>query len=155
MGAPFNSFLSAAVEKYLTGQSPISEVNFVEETINALTGELKKILLFAAIAILILIVTVIPVINLISPVLWILFSAWMMSIEYLDYPMGNRGLSFPAIRRTIQTRRFLSLGFGGAVMLATLIPLFNFLVMPVAVAGATALRIEQFGNLAEGQGHKT
>ena len=37
----------------------------------------------------------------------------------------------------------LSLGFGGAVMLATLIPLFNFLVMPVAVAGATALRVEQ------------
>jgi CysZ protein len=37
----------------------------------------------------------------------------------------------------------LSLGFGGAVMLATLIPLFNFLVMPVSVAAATALRVEQ------------
>ncbi len=144
VGAPFNSFLSAAVEKHLTGKSPISQVGFVEESVNALTGEVKKMLLFAAIAILILIVTVIPVINLITPVLWIIFSAWMMSIEYLDYPMGNHGLSFPQIRREIQKKRFLSLGFGGAVMLATLIPLFNFLVMPVAVAGATAMRVEQF-----------
>lgn len=144
VGSPFNSFLSAAVEKHLTGSSPISEVSFMEETVKALSGEIKKLLLFAVIAIALLIVSLIPVINLASPVLWIIFSAWMLSIEYLDYPLGNQGKSFPEIRRTIQQKRFLTLGFGGMVMLATLIPVFNFLVMPVAVAGATALRIEQF-----------
>lgn len=144
IGSPFNSFLSAAVEKDMTGHSPISEVGFVEETVKAITGEIKKMVLFAVIAVGLLILTLIPVINLVAPVLWIIFSAWMLSIEYLDYPLGNQGKSFPEIRRTIQQKRFLSLGFGGMVMLATLIPLLNFLVMPVAVAGATALRVEQF-----------
>ncbi|MDZ7662715.1 sulfate transporter CysZ [Thiohalophilus sp.] len=144
IGSPFNSFLSAAVEKNLTGHSPISEVGVFEETVKALTGEVKKMLLFAGIAIVLLIITLIPVINLVAPVLWVIFSAWMLSIEYLDYPLGNQGLSFPDIRRVIRQKRFLSLGFGGAVMLATLIPVLNFLVMPVAVAGATALRVEQF-----------
>ncbi|MGD8547455.1 MAG: sulfate transporter CysZ, partial [Thiohalophilus sp.] len=143
VGSPFNSFLSAAVEKHLTGRSPISEVSFMEETVKALSGEIKKLLLFAVIAIGLLIVSLIPVINLAAPVLWIIFSAWMLSIEYLDYPLGNQGKSFPEIRRTIQQKRFLTLGFGGMVMLATLIPVLNFLVMPVAVAGATALRVEQ------------
>lgn len=143
VGSPFNSFLSAAVEKHLTGRSPISEVSFMEETVKALSGEVKKLLLFAAIAIGLLIVSLIPVINLAAPVLWIVFSAWMLSIEYLDYPLGNQGKSFPEVRRTIQQKRFLTLGFGAMVMLATLIPILNFLVMPVAVAGATALRVEQ------------
>jgi CysZ protein len=143
VGSPFNSFLSAAVEKHLTGKSPISQVSFAEETVKALTGELKKLLLFAVIAILLLIVSFIPLVNLASPVLWAIFSAWMMSIEYIDYPMGNHGLSFAEIRREIKKKRVLSLGFGGAVMIATMVPLFNFLVMPVAVAGATALRVEQ------------
>lgn len=144
ISSPFNSFLSAAVEKDLTGRSPISEVSFVEETVKAISGEVKKMLLFAAIAVGLLILTLIPVINLVTPVLWIIFSAWMLSIEYLDYPLGNQGKSFPEIRRAIQQKRFLSLGFGGMVMLATMIPVLNFLVMPVAVAGATALRVEQF-----------
>ncbi|TDY02614.1 sulfate transporter CysZ [Thiohalophilus thiocyanatoxydans] len=144
VGSPFNSFLSAAVEKNLTGRSPISEAGVFEETVKALTGEVKKMLLFAGIAIVLVVITLIPVINLVAPVLWVIFSAWMLSIEYLDYPLGNQGLSFPDIRRVIRQKRFLSLGFGGAVMLATLIPVLNFLVMPVAVAGATALRIEQF-----------
>ncbi len=144
VGAPFNSFLSAAVEKNLTGRSPISEVGFMEELTKAICGEIRKMGLFALIALALLIITLIPVINLIAPVLWILFSAWMLSIEYLDYPLGNQGKSFPEIRRAIQQKRLLSLGFGGAVMVATLIPVFNFMVMPVAVAGATAMRIEQF-----------
>ncbi|MDR9435447.1 MAG: sulfate transporter CysZ [Thiohalophilus sp.] len=144
VGAPFNSFLSAAVEKKLTGRSPISEVGFMEELTKAISGEIKKMGLFALIALALLIITLIPGINLIAPVLWIIFSAWMLSIEYLDYPLGNQGRSFPEIRRAIQQKRLLSLGFGSAVMLATLIPVFNFMVMPVAVAGATALRVEQF-----------
>ncbi|MDZ7804644.1 sulfate transporter CysZ [Thiohalophilus sp.] len=144
VGAPFNSFLSAAVEKNLTGRSPISEVGFMEELIKAISGEIRKMALFALIALALLIITLIPGLNLIAPVLWIIFSAWMLSIEYLDYPLGNQGKSFPEIRQAIGQKRLLSLGFGGAVMVATLIPVFNFMVMPVAVAGATALRIEQF-----------
>lgn len=144
VGAPFNSYLAGAVEKYLTGQAlPETGKSLWQDVVDALLGELKKILYYLLWAIPLVIINFIPGINLLAPVLWAVFGAWMLSLEYTDYPLGNYGLTFPAIRRKISEHRMLSLGFGGAVMLATLIPLFNFLVMPVAVAGATALRVEQ------------
>ena len=144
VGAPFNSYLAGAVERYLTGQAlPETGKSLWQDVVDALLGELKKILYYLLWAIPLVIINFIPGINLLAPVLWAVFGAWMLSLEYTDYPLGNYGLTFPAIRRKISEHRMLSLGFGGAVMLATLIPLFNFLVMPVAVAGATALRVEQ------------
>ena len=144
VGAPFNSYLAAAVEKHLTGQPvPDSGKSLGQDIVDGILGELKKILYYLMWAIPLLIIGFIPGINLLSPVLWAVFGAWMLSLEYTDYPLGNYGLTFPAIRQKIREQRMLSLGYGGAVMLATLIPLFNFLVMPVAVAGATAMRVEQ------------
>ena len=144
VGAPFNSYLAAAVEKHLTGQAlPETGKSLWQDVVEAILGELKKILYYVLWAIPLLIIGFIPGINLLAPILWAVFGAWMLSLEYTDYPLGNYGLTFPAIRRKISEHRMLSLGFGTAVMLATLIPLFNFLVMPVAVAGATALRVEQ------------
>lgn len=144
VGAPFNSYLAGAVEKYLTGQAlPETGKSLWQDVVDAILGELKKILYYLLWAIPLVIINFIPGINLLAPVLWAVFGAWMLSLEYTDYPLGNYGLTFPAIRRKISEQRMLSLGFGAAVMLATLIPLFNFLVMPVAVAGATALRVEQ------------
>ena len=144
VGAPFNSYLAAAVEKHLTGQPiPDSGKSIGQDIVEGVLGELKKILYYLLWAIPLFIISFIPGINLLSPLLWAVFGAWMLSLEYTDYPLGNHGLTFPTIRQKIREQRMLSLGYGGAVMLATLIPLFNFLVMPVAVAGATALRVEQ------------
>jgi len=146
IGAPFNSFLAGAVEKSLTGHSPMDNTgrSLMQEVSYAMAGEFRKILYFAAWGIPLLIMSFIPAINLIAPFLWAFFSAWMMAIEYGDYPLGNHGMGFVDIRNKLGEKKMLSLGFGGTVMLGTMIPLLNFLVMPIAVAGATAMRIEQF-----------
>jgi CysZ protein len=49
----------------------------------------------------------------------------------------------------VAKKRFLNLGFGSAVSVATMTPILNFLVMPAAVAGATALWIEQLKQLRD------
>jgi CysZ protein len=84
-------------------------------------------------------------VNIAAPVVWMLFGAWMLAISYVDYPMGNHGLGFPEQRRRLRERRYLALGFGGAVMCALAVPVVNFLVIPAAVAGATALWVERLG----------
>ena len=93
-----------------------------------------------------LIISVIPVINSISHFLWAIFSAWMLALQYTDYPLGNCGYSFSKIRYTLSNFTILSLGFGGSATLATMIPILNFLVMPVSVAGATIMTIKYFNN---------
>ena len=42
----------------------------------------------------------------------------------------------------------LALGFGAGLMLMTLVPVLNFLAMPVGVTGATALWVERLKNQA-------
>ncbi len=143
IGAPFNTYLAAAVEYKLTGVQPIDpRTSLVKITIESIGGEIKKLIYFLIWAIPLLIISFIPVINVVSPVLWAIFSAWMLALQYTDYPLGNRGYTFSKIRYTLSEHKMLSLGFGGSATLATMIPVLNFLVMPVSVAGATIMAVK-------------
>jgi CysZ protein len=75
--------------------------------------------------------------------LWVLFSAWALALDYHDYPMGNHQLLFKQQRKIMRQHRRLALGFGLATLGATMIPVVNFLVIPAAVAGATALYLDE------------
>ena len=143
IAAPFNAIMAEKVEELLTGKdinSNISLMTIIKDSIMSQIGKLVYILLWS---LLLLLISFIPVINLISPFLWIIFGSWLLSLEYLDYPMGNHDLTFKQQKETLKKRRGLSLGFGGSVMILTSIPIVNFIVMPVAVAGATAMWVDQ------------
>ncbi|MCI0529882.1 MAG: sulfate transporter CysZ [Nitrospira sp.] len=152
VGAPFNGPLAEAVERHLTGQNTKQSDGFgklARDLFPSLVSEFKKILYFLVRAVPLLILFLIPGINIVAPFLWIAFSAWMLALEYADYPMGNHGLLFPQQRLKLQEKRMMVLGFGGAALLLTLIPVVNFLVMPTAVAGATVMWVEEFGKEQE------
>ncbi len=151
VAAPFNGMLAEAVEQHLTGQ-PIDTGGWqalLKDVLPSLWSELRKLLYFILRAIPLGLLFLIPGINLAAPVIWILFSAWMLAIEYADYPMANHRLLFPAQRKLLRQRRMLSWGFGGSTLLMTMVPLLNFLAMPVAVAGATAMWLGEFKSRAD------
>ncbi len=143
IAAPFNALMSEKIELHLTGQAPSSDMASPDgvELDQSQLGKLLYILLWA---LGLFLVSLIPVINLIAPVLWVVFGSWLLSLEYFDYPMGNRDLSFDEEKRRLRERRGIALGFGGGIMVLTSIPVVNFITMPVAVAGATLLWVEQF-----------
>ena len=85
-----------------------------------------------------------PPIGFIATLLWFFFSAWMLAIEYSDYPMGNHAMRFPDQRQTLKANRMFALGFGTATVAATMIPVVNFFAMPVAVAGSTAMWVDHW-----------
>jgi CysZ protein len=148
IGAPFNGLLAESVERHLTGQNTKEPSGFRKTALNwvpSLLSEFKKILYFLARAVPLFILSLIPGLNIVAPFLWIAFSAWMLALEYADYPMGNHGLLFAQQRLKLQEKRMTVLGFGGAVLLLTLIPVVNFLAVPAAVAGATVMWVEEFG----------
>jgi len=69
----------------------------------------------------------------------------MLAIQYVDYPADNNKLSWPDMLAWLREKRWQSLGFGGTVYLALLVPFANILVMPVAVAGATLFWVREGG----------
>ena len=143
IAAPFNSLLAEQTERLLTGRPPSSQETLwrlLKDLVPTLIDELKKILYAIVLAIPFLFLLFVP---LVGPLLWFLYTAWIAAVQYSDYPLGNHGLKFKAMRRRLRERRLVSLGFGAAVAGMGMVPLLNFIVMPAAVAGATALWLRE------------
>jgi CysZ protein len=144
--APFNGFLAEAVERTLTGTAPEASGGFasvMREAARDVRSQIRKLGYFVSRAVPLLLFFLVPGLNLAAPFLWFAFSAWMLAVEYADYAMANHGLSFSQQRDILAHRRWLALGFGGATSVALLVPGLNLAVIPAAVAGATALWVEQ------------
>jgi CysZ protein len=88
---------------------------------------------------LVFVITLIPVINLASPAIWLLFGAWTMAVQFVDYPTENRQQPFRETLDKLKSNRAAALTFGLCATGALMIPLVNFLLIPVAVAGGTVL----------------
>jgi CysZ protein len=158
IAAPFNGLLAEAVERHLDGRSMADAGGWkalLADIVPSLLSELRKLLYFALRALPLGLLFLIPPVNLAAPFLWALFSAWMLAIEYMDYPMANHRLHFADQRKRLRGRRLLSWGFGGASMLMTMLPVVNFLAMPASVAGATAMWVREFkpGGQVNTEGH--
>lgn len=145
-GAPFNGVLSEKIEQKITDQKLSLDDKQSEGYLKLLSGariglsnEIRKLFYIAIRAIPLLLLFVIPGINFFAPFIWFMFGAWMLAIEYLDYPMGNRDLTFKQQLSIIKQNRFLCLGLGMGMMVMTIIPVLNFFAMPVGVAAATSL----------------
>lgn len=146
VASPFNGFLAEAVEIHLTGRQPDEATGMAQlpaEIRKAIVSESRKFLYFALRAILLILLFFIPLVNFAAPFLWFLFGAWMLALEYMDFPMGNHGILFPGLRDILKNNRPLAFGFGFGVMVMTLIPVLNFMAIPVAVCGATRMWVER------------
>ncbi|OAI48339.1 hypothetical protein AYO45_05120 [Gammaproteobacteria bacterium SCGC AG-212-F23] len=142
--APFNSLLAEKVEAYLTGKTPTS--TSLWQTIKDIPRLLKRqtqiIFYYLLRAIFLWLLFFIPVVQLFAVAIWFLFNAWIMSLQYLDYPTDNHKIDFATMKTFAQKQRVTSLSFGSCVLIASLIPILNFFVIPAAVAGATKWWVE-------------
>jgi CysZ protein len=146
VASPFNALLAEKAEELITGKEVASLEGLGAALMSMPRGilrELSKLIYYVPMAVFVLILSFIPVLNVVAPVLWFLLGAWMMSIQFVDYPMDNHQLSFADVKEAVRSRRLSSMGFGGVVALCTGIPIVNFFVVPAAVVGATLLWCEE------------
>ena len=146
IASPFNALLAEKAEEIVTGR-PVDALEGLGAALMAIPRgiirELLKLLYYIPMFLFVLILTFVPVLNAVAPFLWFFLGAWMMSIQFLDYPMDNHQLSFADVKEAARYRRLSSMGFGGAVALCTGIPIVNFFVIPAAVVGATIMWSEE------------
>lgn len=146
VAGPFNGLLSAKVEQLVTGAQPDSNMTLAGEMADGVIGTAQMLSFSltraALLGILSLILIFLPPLNIVIPALWFVFGAFTLAFEYLDAPMGNRGMKFRSKLAHLRARRWRHIGFGSVVTLVTAIPLINLVVMPAAVAGATLLYLD-------------
>ena len=143
IASPFNGVLAARIEEKLTGRRPADADDSLLQAIGpAIGGEIGKILYFLSRALPLMILFLIPGLNVLVGMAWVLFGFWFLAVEYADYPMGNHALRPRNQRDRLRRKRFKSLGFGAGVTVMMLVPGLQFAAMPAAVAGATRLWID-------------
>lgn len=145
IAAPFNGLLAEQLEARLTGATPPDTGIFgiMKDVPRIMKREWQKFAWYLPRAIVLLILYFIPGIGqTVAPVLWFLFSAWMLAIQYCDYPFDNHKVPFKEMRTALRTRKITNMQFGALTSLFTMIPLLNLFIMPVAVCGATAMWVD-------------
>ncbi len=141
IASPFNDALAGRTEQVLDPDSNQAEVSVsFKEIANTIKKELGKVLLASVVFLIAIVVNLLPAIGqVISIVVTLLLGGWVMSLEYLDYPMSRHGYTLAEIRRTVRENQALCLGFGGGVIVLLMIPLLNLVCIPACVVAGTDL----------------
>jgi CysZ protein len=145
IAAPFNNLLSERAEHLLRPEGveiSTNQQSVFKRAFSDIQKEFQKLRYFLLRAAPLIILFFIPGLNLIASLLWFVFSAWMLSLEYLDYPLSNHDRNFQQSRVWVKQHRGICWRFGFSASLLSLIPILNFLLMPAAVVAATAIYSE-------------
>ena len=147
VAAPFNGLLAEKVEVYLTGQKINDDgmLAVVKDTPRILAREWRKLVYVLPKAIGLFLLLLIPALGqTVGPVLWFIFTAWILAIQYCDYPFDNHKVPFQSMRQDLKQNQGKAYGFGMLVAFFTAIPVLNLIIVPVAVCGATAMWVNEF-----------
>jgi len=157
IAAPFNGLLAEKTELLLIG-SPINDdgwQDLLKDVPRIFKREFQKWKYFIPRMIGCLLLFFIPVIGqTIAPIIWFIFAGWMMAIQYADYPFDNHKVPFSLMRSILAGKLSKNVTFGIIISICTTIPILNFIIMPIAVCGATAAWVDIYKAQALNQDNK-
>lgn len=154
IAAPFNALLAEKVEQQLTGEklTEMSLAEMLKDIPRMLKREWQKMWYSLPRLVVLFLFGFMPALGqTVVPVLTFIFSAWLLAIQYCDYPFDNHKISFKQMRNALSQRRTMNFTFGALVSLFTMIPFVNLVAMPVAVCGASAMWVGEYRNLLLGR----
>ncbi|QLB20397.1 sulfate transporter CysZ [Vespertiliibacter pulmonis] len=147
IAAPFNALLAEKVEQQLTGEN-LTEMTMAEmmkDVPRMLKREWQKMWYSIPRLIALFLLSFMPVLGQsVVPVLTFMFGAWLLAIQYCDYPFDNHKISFMQMRNALLQQRTMNFTFGALVSLFTMVPFLNLVAMPVAVCGASAMWVKEY-----------
>jgi CysZ protein len=137
VAAPFLDALAARALKDL-GETLPPGAPLGRALLRSVGGQLLKLALFGSVQALLLLSLLTPL-GLLYPILAGVVAAFFFALEYVDYPLGARGVGNADRLRFVAGRPRPFLGFGAACLLLQLVPLLGYLAMPASVCGAVLL----------------
>ena len=147
IASPFYGILAEKAEGLVRG-SPFAAMSddgiaaIIKDIPRILKRELQKLGFYLPRVLVCLIITLIPVVNVVAPICWFLLAAWMMSVQYCDYPYDNHKIPFADMRHDLSMNRLCTFAFGAVIALAMTVPVLNLLIPPAAVCAGTKYYVE-------------
>lgn len=152
IAAPFNDLLSERTEQLITGvtvDEGFSIRKLVADLWRVMGDEIRKMAIFVALMLFLLLFNMVPAIGPpVYAVCSVMLTVFFLVVEYTGYVFSRKGMGFKEQRQFIRANRMSTLGFGLAVMCTLMIPLVQFLTIPLAVVAATRVCCE-YGQLTD------
>ncbi len=147
IAAPFNGLLAEKTENILINEQ-INDDGFtglIKDLPRIFKRELQKLAYFLPRMFLCGILFFIPAFGqIVAPFIWFVFAGWMMAVQYADFPFDNHKIPFKTMKSALSKRLGKNLSFGMVISFFTTVPIVNFIIMPVAVCGATAFWVDVY-----------
>ncbi len=150
IGSPFYGVIAQrviAAEIAVDQSNILTESGLLSGAWNSLVRELQLIGYFlprtVAVGIVAMMMSFIPVVNLLAPIIAGSWAAWCLCLQYLDYAADSQGVTFLALRKKVSDNRLNSMGFGLTALLASAIPLVNLVMLPASVVAGSLLWCRQ------------
>ncbi|MBN2644340.1 MAG: sulfate transporter CysZ [Desulfuromonadaceae bacterium] len=148
IASPFNEALSEKTEQLLTGaalgEEKFSLGRLLKDAGRIVLDEIRKMSIFIVLMLLLVVLSFIPVVGPpVYAVCSVLLTLYFLVVEYTGFVFGRKRLRFADQRRFVAAHRWRSLGFGVAVLCILMIPLVQFLTIPLAVVAATQFCCEK------------
>lgn len=135
VAAPFNGLLAEKTQEMFFN-APIPSLPFSTIAWRSIKRQGKFLLYFLPRLLVMVLLFFIPFIHPIYPILWFIFNAWMLSVQYQDFVMDNNAVDFSSMLAEMKQRRMRTLGFGTFINLISFIPVINIVTMPAGVIGS-------------------
>jgi len=139
VASPFNDSLCSAILS--TGGKNSSKSSSTFSWIRlfpaVIYNEFRKIRYIALLSLPLMVLTITPVINGLSPFTWFVFSLWVLAFEYLDYPLSYKCARSPQTLKIMRENRSFSFGFGLGMFFISIVPVLNIFALPTGVLAAS------------------
>ncbi len=147
IGQPFYEAISKRIDDSMGGIRDERNVSFWRQLPRSIVESVRLLLLTGMKGILVFVLTLVPVVGWVAgPIVGAMVGGWAIALELTSVPFERRGMVLRHRRQYLGARRPLAAGFGLAAFICLLIPGLDVLLMPGAVAGATLLSREVFGD---------
>lgn len=135
VASPFNDILAEKSEHHIFPPlSPVTNSSFKQQ-IKLIMIDLGKTIAATAAAIIAMIFSMIPALNIVSFVIAFL----LITFQYISYPQTRRGIGLRQGAKFLWKHIFACTGFGAVITMLFAIPFLASFVLPIAVVGGTLL----------------
>jgi CysZ protein len=152
VATPFNDRLSDFVERRIlkTSSEDVPLDRFLKDLVWSITHSALSLVIYLAVMVVLLLLNLVPGVgSVLGFGVGSVVSAAFFTREAMDGSLSRRRLGYLDKWRVVADNWAITLGFGLVVSAAMWLPLLNFLILPMSVAGGTALfcHLERAGQI--------
>ena len=135
VASPFNDVLAEKSEKFgCPPLPPVTDKSF-KQFVRLIGIDLIKTVATAFAAILAVLFSWVPILNLVAFVIAFL----LLTFQFISYPQTRRGIGLRKGSKFLWDHMYSSIGFGATLAFLFAIPFFSSFILPIAVVGGTLL----------------